>query len=100
MVPFEELQRTFVDRLGTASVSDLESGTVVVLPSPTFATAELRKIVGVVRYEERLLCLLLWLARPELRMVYVTSLPVDPAVVDYYLSFLPDPDGARRRLTI
>jgi hypothetical protein len=81
-------------------VSDLETGTVVVLPSPTFATAELRKIVGVVRYEERLLCLLLWLARPGLRMVYVTSLPVDSAVVDYYLSFLPDPAGARQRLTM
>jgi hypothetical protein len=100
MASFEELQRAFVERLGTASVSDLETGTVVVLPSPTFATAELRKIIGVLGYEERLLCLLLWLVKPSLRMVYITSLPVDPAVVDYYLSFLPDPAGARRRLTM
>jgi hypothetical protein len=100
MASFGELQRAFVERLGAASVSDLEAGTVVVVPSATFLIAELRKIVGIARYEERLLCLLLLLAQPRLRMVYVTSLPVDPAIVDYYLGFLPDPAGARRRLTM
>ena len=100
MASFEELQRSFVDRLGGASVSDLEEGTIVVLPSATFALAELQKIIGIARYEERLLCMLLWLRRPRLRMVYVTSLPVDPAIVDYYLGFLPDPEGARPRLTM
>jgi hypothetical protein len=97
---YEELQRTFVDRLGGASVSDLETGTIVVLPSATFDIAELRKIIGIARYEERLLCMLLLLRRPEIRMVYVTSLPIDPAIVDYYLSFLPDPEHARSRLTV
>src|ERR671918_212929 len=56
---FEELQRAFVDRLGPGSVSDLEEGTIVVLPSATFALAELRKIIGIARYEERLLCMVL-----------------------------------------
>ena len=41
MATFEELQRAFVDRLGGASVSDLEEGTIVVLPSATFALTEL-----------------------------------------------------------
>ena len=100
MASYQELQRAFVDRLGGASVSDLETGTIVVIPSATFALAELQKIIGIARYEERLLCMLLWLRRPGLRMVYVTSLPVDPAVVDYYLGFLPDPEDARRRLTM
>ena len=100
MASYLELQRAFVDRLGGASVSDIEEGTIVVVPSATFALAELQKIVGIARYEERLLCMLLWLRKPGLRMVYVTSLPVDPAIVDYYLGFLPDPEGARDRLTM
>jgi hypothetical protein len=100
MASYQELQRAFVDRLGGASVSDLEEGTIVVIPSATFALAELQKIVGITAYEERLLCMLLWLRRPGLRMVYVTSMPVDPAIIDYYLGFLPDPDEARRRLTM
>ena len=97
---FEELQRRFVDRLGHASVSDLDTGTIVVLPSATFPLSELRKIIGIPYYEERLLCMLLLLRRPGVRMVYVTSLPVDEAIVDYYLGFLPDPAGARERLTM
>jgi hypothetical protein len=32
--------------------------------------------------------------------VYVTSLPVEPAIVEYYLRFLPDPEDARRRLSL
>src|SRR5205085_2810329 len=91
-------QEAFVERLGQRGPADLESGTVVVIPSLSFANTELRKITGVLHYEERLLFMLLFLRRPDLRLVYVTSLPVDPAVVDYHLRFLPDPDDARRRL--
>jgi hypothetical protein len=100
MASYQELQRAFVDRLGGASVSDLDRGTIVVVPSATFALAELQKIVGIARYEERLLCMVLLRRKPGMRMVYVTSLPVDPAIVDYYLGFLPDPADARRRLTM
>ena len=70
------------------------------LPSATFPLSELRKIVGIQYYEERLLCMLLLLRRPGVRMVYVTSLPVDEVIVEYYLNFLPDPAGARARLTM
>jgi len=80
------------------SLADLERGTIVVLPSATFPESELRKIVGIQRYEERLLCTTLLLANPDLRLVYITSLPVDDAIVEYYLRFLPDPAGARARL--
>lgn len=72
--------------------------TVVLLPSLSFPVAELVKIKGVIHYEERLLCTILLLARPEQHLVYLTSLPVDPAIIDYYLGFLADPDDARRRL--
>ncbi len=79
-------------------LSDLETGTIVMLPSATFPDAELRKIVGIQHYEERLLCTTLLLANPGLHLAYITSLPVDEAIVEYYLHFLPDPDDARRRL--
>src|ERR671911_225044 len=98
MVPFEELQRTFAVRYPASDPLDLGEGTVVVLPSLSFPTAELRKIVGIGYYEERLLFLLLLLRRPGVKVVYLTSMPVEEAVVDYYLGFLPDPAAARSRL--
>src|SRR3954452_7223894 len=53
-------------------------------------------------YEERLLCLLLMLRDPALRVVYVTSMPVAEPILDYYLSLL-GPElaaGAPGRLTM
>jgi PGM1 C-terminal domain/ATP-grasp domain len=97
---FDDLQRNLIARLGGRGISDLETGTIVVVPSITFPAQELQKIVGICHYEERLLCLLLFLARPDVRMVFVTSVEVDPAIVDYYLGFLDDPDEARARLTM
>ncbi|HYY80915.1 MAG TPA: peptide ligase PGM1-related protein [Actinomycetes bacterium] len=97
-VPFEDLQRSFADRHPVGDPLDLDGGTVVVLPSLSFPPEELRKIVGIGYYEERLLFLLLLLRRPNVRVVYLTSMPVDEAIVDYYLSFVPDPPGARERL--
>ncbi len=96
---FDELQAGLVGRLGTRGVAEMTSGCVVVLPSISFAPVELRKIAGITRYEERLLCLLLLLEAPELRMIYLTALPIDEAVIDYYLSWLTDP-GARARLEL
>jgi hypothetical protein len=94
-----ELQARLIDRVSGRGDAELESGTIVVLPSITFPAVELRKIVGIQYYEERLLCFLLFLGdNPDLRIVYVTSTPVDDAVVDYYLSWLDDPEDARSRL--
>src|ERR671937_2621398 len=87
-----DLRRAFAHRHRASDPLDLESGTVVVLPSLSFPTAELRKIVGIGYYEERLLFLLLLLRRPGVKVVYLTSMPVEEAVVDYYLGFLPDSD--------
>src|SRR6266540_717889 len=50
------------------------------------------------QYQERLLYLLLLLGRPGVQVVYLTSLPIEEAVVDYHLGFLPDALHARRRL--
>ncbi|MQA99466.1 MAG: hypothetical protein GEU78_04115 [Actinobacteria bacterium] len=86
-------------RLGSRAISDLETGTIVVLPSITFPEEELRKITAIEFYAERMLYALLWLRHPEMRIVYITSSPVDPAVVDYYLGFVDEPT-ARERLTL
>jgi hypothetical protein len=97
-VPFDALQRRFAQQYHDRDPLDLDDGTVVVVPSLTFPVAELRKIVAIQYYEERLLYLLLLLGRPGVQVVYLSSLPIDRAIVDYYLRFLPDPAGARGRL--
>jgi len=97
-VPFDALQRRFARQFQDRDPLDLDAGTVVVVPSLTFPVAELRKIVAIQHYEERLLYLLLLLGRPGVQVVYLSSLPIDPAIIDYYLGFLPDPGDARERL--
>ena len=79
-----------------------EPRTVVIVPSLTLDPRELAKIVGVTHYEERLLCLLMLLRMPRTQVIYVTSNPLDPAIVDYYLHLLPGVPGlhARERLTL
>jgi hypothetical protein len=53
-------------------------------------------------FEERLLLMLLLLRQPHLRMIYVTSLPIAPDIVEYYLALLSGviPSHARARLTL
>lgn len=97
---FDELSRSLVGQRRRDPFMDPDVGSLVVVPSLSFPVGELRKITGVQFYEERLLFVLLLLARPGLRVVYVTSSPVEPAIVDYYLSFLPEPERARERLTM
>jgi hypothetical protein len=77
-----------------------EPRTVVVVPSLTLPETELEKIIGVIHYEERLLCLLMLLRLPRTQLIYVTSKPLDPAIIDYYLHLLPGVPGmhARNRL--
>jgi hypothetical protein len=100
MAGWEERQRSFIERLSADGRRVLETGTMVVVPSLTFAIEELAKIKGLVYYEERLLFLALLLQQPDLRIVYITSAPIDPAIVDYYLSFVPDASSARGRLEL
>lgn len=97
---WHDRQRAFAAGRGREHATDPGAGTLVVLPSPTFAVSELRKITGITFYEERLLFTTLLLRRPELRMVYLTSLPVDEAIVEYYLRFVPDAAHARARLAM
>ena len=80
----------------------LEPRTVVVVPSLSMDRGVLEKITGVQHYEERLLCMLMLLRLPRTHLIYVTSVPVDPTIIGYYLHLLPGIPGshARRRLTL
>jgi hypothetical protein len=74
--------------------------TSVIVPSLSVNQEELAKVSGASFYEERLLFALIRLRNPKAHLVYLTSQPVHPEVVDYYLQML---DGvtvnhARRRL--
>ncbi|MFQ5570444.1 MAG: peptide ligase PGM1-related protein [Rhodothermales bacterium] len=76
--------------------------TVVVIPSLSMDQEFLSKISGVQYYEERMLCMLMLLRLPHTRLVYVTSTPIDTAIIDYYLHLLPGipVNHARKRLTL
>src|SRR5262249_40471498 len=71
-------------------------------PSLTLDQSELRKLPGASFYEERLLFLLIRLRNPRARMVFVTSQPVHPFVLEYYFQFLAGipASHARARLTL
>jgi len=76
--------------------------TSVVVPSLTLDQSGLEKLAGASFYEERLLFLLIRLRNPRARMVYVTSQPVHPMVLEYYFQFLAGipASHARARLTL
>jgi hypothetical protein len=75
---------------------------VVVVPSLSLDQHVLKKIPGAPFYEERLLCLLMMLRMPRTDVIYVTSEPVHPTIIDYYLHLLPGipVSHARKRLTL
>ncbi len=73
-----------------------QPGTSVVVPSLTLDQDELRKLDGATFYEERLLFLLIRLRNPRAHVVYVTSQPVHPLILDYYLHLLAGVPGQPR----
>lgn len=79
-----------------------QPGTSVVVPSLTLDQDELRKLDGATFYEERMLFLLIRLRNPRAHVVYVTSQPVHPLILDYYLHLLAGVPAshARARLTM
>ncbi len=99
---FRHLQENFMPQFENAFPDPLAYKTVVIIPSLTLDQLILAKIEGIVHYEERLLCLLMLLRMPRTHVVFITSVPIDPIIVDYYLHLLPGITGyhARQRLTL
>ena len=79
-----------------------EEHTSIVVPSLSFDREELAKISGAPFYEERLLFSLMRLRDPRARVIFVTSQPLHPEIIDYYLSLLVgvSPRSARNRLRL
>ena len=72
------------------------------MPSVTVLRADGAGSAITQAFEERLLFLLLLLRQAALRMVYVTSTPINPRIIEYYLALLPGviPSHALARLTL
>ena len=89
-------------RVWDAMRLNLENESVVVIPSVTLDRLGEGSGSMTQAYEERFLFLLLLLREPRLRMVYVTSTPIAPAIIEYYLALLPGviPSHAHARLTL
>ena len=62
---------------------------ILVVPSLSLDRGELEKVEGCIHYEERLLFSLMRLSNPRTRLIYVTSMPLAPIAIDYYLQLLP-----------
>jgi hypothetical protein len=97
---FKQIQSCFSEQFDKAFPDKLAPKTVVIIPSLTMDQEILSKIQGITHYEERLLCMLMLLRMPRTHVVYVTSMPIDPVIVDYYLHLLPGITGhhANKRL--
>lgn len=86
---FKALQTHLADRWQSIDDFDRTPRQILVFPSLSLDQEELSKIEGVHYYEERLLFALIRLRNPETRLIYVTSQPLHPSIVDYYLELLP-----------
>jgi hypothetical protein len=99
---FERLKPRLRDVWEALTMRDEEPHTSVVVPSLTLDRGSLEKLPGASFYEERLLFLLIRLRNPRARMVYVTSQPVHPLILEYYFQLLAGipASHARSRLTL
>ena len=101
---FDVLQKKLVplwEQIGSSDPGGTfieDENTMVVLPSLTvdikldFAAQQ--------AYEERMLFMLFLLRQPHVRIIYLTSAPIQKEIIDYYLDILPSVSisSARRRL--
>ena len=99
---FTKLQEGFAKHFHKIFLNDLAEKTIVIIPSLTLDSDMLKTVKGVVHYEERMLCFLMLLRFPRTQVIYVTSIPIDNNIIDYYIHLLPGITGnhARQRLTI
>jgi hypothetical protein len=102
LAEFEALKPRLKEVWDSIALRDEEPHTSVVVPSLTLDQDELTKLEGASFYEERLLFLLIRLRNPRARVVFVTSQPVHPLVLEYYFHLLVGipASHAQRRLTL
>lgn len=97
---FDALQSKLVPLWRSIQSFNQDEQTIVVVPSISLDMSA--SGAEVQAYEERFLFLLLLLAQPRARLIYVTSQAIHPSVIEYYLDLLPGviPSHAARRLTL
>jgi len=102
LAAFEKLKERLPELYEKVAPDERQPHLVVVVPSLSMDPRELEKISGVHHYEERLLFMLMLLRRPRTRLVFLTSQPIHPTVIDYYLHLLSGipTSHARKRLTL
>ncbi|HLO86246.1 MAG TPA: peptide ligase PGM1-related protein [Nostocaceae cyanobacterium] len=86
---FRSLQANLRDRWKSSEFFDNSETDILIIPSLSIDQRELHKIEGCEHYEERLLFSLIRLRNPRTRLIYVTSIPLHPSIIDYYLQLLP-----------
>ena len=96
---FEKLQANLKPLWKSIQAMSQDPQTIVVVPSMSLDAAALSG-AEMLAYEERFLFLLLLLRQPRAELIYVTSQPIHPSVIDYYLDLMPGviSSHARRRL--
>jgi hypothetical protein len=95
---FHELQKKLVSQWSHIGAMNEQEQTIVVVSSISLEFSGTGSILQA--YEERFLFLLLLLRQPRARLIYLTSQPILPEVLEYYLALLPGviPSHARKRL--
>ncbi len=86
---FDSLQASFIEQYQRIFADRNAPRTIIVNPSLSMEPEVLARIDGVQHYEERMLCLLLLLRMPRTRLVFLSSLPIHPSIIEYYLHLLP-----------
>jgi hypothetical protein len=86
---FRNLQLSLRDRWKTSEVFDTAESDILIIPSLSIDKREIEKVEGCEHYEERLLFSLIRLRNPRTRLIYLTSMPLHPSIIDYYLQLLP-----------
>lgn len=86
---FQQLQSRLNTQWSSLDSLTESDSDILVVPSLSLDPDELVKVEGNIHYEERLLFSLIRLWNPRTRLIYVTSQPLSPIAIDYYLQLLP-----------
>lgn len=70
--------------------------TIVMIAGFSLDPEELRKVFGIEFYEERLLFFIALLKNPKTKVIYVSSIKIDPVIIDYYLSIYSDSEAQKK----
>ncbi|MEG4998396.1 peptide ligase PGM1-related protein [Microcoleus sp. B4-D4] len=86
---FRNLQTQLREHWRASEEFDSDDCDIIIIPSLSLDQQEMQKIEGAYHYEERHLFSLIRLRNPRTRLIYITSQPLHPMIVDYYLQLLP-----------